>query len=1635
MPATFTGIQNENEFYSHHYLAELFANDIQATTARWRESAAESANGARTPDQALRALTRPYLRFRQEFGRERRNQARIKLQRDWFRLLLTTLGYDFEPANFSLDDAAHRRGRRDDGDEIPVLHTAGIRHGTAQLLVLGAYDPGGEDEDPLSLRPHQAQYHGEAPPPASLLAETWDDIITRRIFGHRHPARWVMLLSPRQVLLLERGKWTHNRLLRFVLDDILGRRETPTLQATAALLHRDCLLPTEGMSLHDTLDDNSHKHAFAVSTDLKHALRECIELIGNEAIRYLREVRKERVYGHDDEKLAVQLGREALRYMYRLLFLFYIEARPELGYAPVDAEAYRKGYSLEHLRDLELVRLTGGESLNGWYLHESVQTLFRLIRDGFDGGDPNLLAGSLHNTFQVRPLDSALFREGAMLLLDSVKLRNEVLQQVIRLMSLTRPAKGRSRRRGRISYAQLGINQLGAVYEALLSYRGFFAEEDLYEVKQAGKDPDELANAWFVPLGELHKYGQEERVFEPGAGALRKLKAHRKGRFIYRLAGRDREKTASYYTPESLTRCVVKYALKELVPDDMPASRILDLTICEPAMGSAAFLNEAVNQLAEKYLDRRQHELDERISHAKYADELQRTKHFITDRNVFGVDLNPVAGELAEVSLWLNCIHKDGHVPWFGYQLVTGNSLVGARRRVYESAKLGKGNRRDERWFNFAPDRVTAAGPGTVYHFLLPDPSMADYRNKAAMRYEADNFARIKEWRKSFCQPFAADEIGELEALSARVNELWALHTEQLARDRRETEDSLPVWGQEDPAHPRCTANHWKDRIRDQGVFSRGTRTVSPYRRLKLVMDYWCALWFWPIGKADTLPTRDEFLNEISLVLKGSVFQPDLGPNQTEDLFGQEYAEHAEDIAKRITNEIGMLDLDRLFEQFPRLKFVDELASQRAFHHWELTFADVFYGRRDDGTVRGGFDLVLGNPPWVKVEWKEAGVLGDFDPSLALRKHSAVELTRGRDEAFDRYPGLREAWIAEVEDSEATQAFLNATQNYPALEKQQTNLYKCFLPQAWMLGSPSGVAGFLHPEGVYDDAKGGAFRREAYSRLRAHIQFANELKLFPDVVSKAVFSTNIYGPPTAPPAFDHIANLYAPATVDAVFVHDGSGPVPGLKNEEGARNTHGHRSRRLQVDKDALATFASLYDGVGTPPDEARLPALHSRELLAVVRKLAAHPNRLADQAGSYCTTGHWHETMAQREGTIRRATRFPASPGEMVLSGPHFAAGNPFSKTPRKRCEQNSHYDCLNLTALPEDYLPRTNFVPGCDEDEYAARTPRVPWTEEGDPEPRRVTNFYRVVNRRMVVASNERTFIAALAPREVAMVHTVVATAFRRSLDGLDFAALSMSLVLDFFIKSTGTGEMNRSWLDRLPVLGGDCPPLIRNALRARALCLSCLTKHYAELWEEICDTSLPEDPSRRHIDALNADTWTNIDPRLPASFFADLTPTWNRDVALRTDYARRQALVEIDVLTAKSLSLTLDELLTIYQVQFPVMRQYEADTWYDANGRIVFTASKGLPGVGLPRKAIGGDTSYTIDSPTHQAANTALGWEDIRDLDTGTIRRRITDNTQPGGPIQRWIEYVTPFTRPDREQDYRNAWAAFASRSVEA
>ena len=143
---------------------------------------------------------------------------------------------------------------------------------------------------------------------------------------------------------------------------------------------------------------------------------------------------------------------------------------------------------------------------------------------------------------------------------------------------------------------------------------------------------------------------------------------------------------------------------------------------------------------------------------------------------------------------------------------------------------------------------------------------------------------------------------------------------------------------------------------------------------------------------------------------------------------------------------------------------------------------------------------------------------------------------------------------------------------------------------------------------------------------------------------------------------------------------------------------------------------------------------------------------------------------------------------------------------------------------------------------------------------------------------------------------------------------------------------------------------------------------------------------------------------------------------------------ALAEIDVLVAQALGLTLDELLLVYRVQFPVMQQYERDTWYDRHGRIIFTTSKGLIGVGLPRKGGTAQPKARFTLPDGTVREGQFGWEDVQHLPDGTVVQQwVQDDTLPSGPYLKERRRVAPFARASREEDYRLVWAFFAARAT--
>ncbi|BEA24437.1 class I SAM-dependent DNA methyltransferase [Escherichia coli] len=1621
------GINNENEFYSNHYLGEVFTSDIRDVLEPWiaQENAAREAEraareqgkdvepGYRAPWNQFNSLATEFFRKLAEHEKQRQIPQRLADQRNRWQPLLKALGYEITPQIQMLDDDT----------PLPVLARYNSTDGSPWLWIVEAHDQEEGTLDPLALSLLTAQFPADTDKhkrdslrkKANGEYRSWQDLLSTAVFTQNEPPRFVLLLGNRQLLLLDRTKWAQNRLLRFDFEEILSRRETDTLKATAVLLHKDSLLPGSGAPYLDSLDDNSHKHAFGVSEDLKYALRESIELLGNEAMHYLID----RGLANYTGNRAVdpdELSRECLRYMYRLLFLFYIEARPELGYAPMTAKTYLQGYSLETLRDLEMIPLTSEEDRNGRYFHDSLNMLFKLVREGYNGGvkmQSDLESGdriTIHShQFSVPRLESHLFDANNTRILNRVVFRNETLQQIIQAMSLSRPGKGRFNRRGRISYRQLGINQLGAVYEALLSYRGFFASEDLYEVKKAGEEFNELETGYFVSKDEIGKYHEDEKVYEKDGS----LRIHRKGSFIYRMAGRDREKSASYYTPEVLTRSLVKYALKELFKEQIDpitdphakADAILNLTVCEPAMGSAAFLNEAINQLAEAYLFHKQQAEGRRIPQDRYTQELQRVKMYIADNNVFGVDLNPVAVELAEVSLWLNAISGDAFVPWFGYQLHCGNSLVGARRQVFNKSELTYKKVKDPSWLNSEPVELAMNTPREetqIFHFLLPDGGMANYSDKTVKQCYPDDFKALDSWRKEFIKSFAGHEIADVQRISEKVEALWNTYRQQLKAERLKTADSYPVWPAENSEQTRSSLSS-KDE-----TFSGRLEDNSAYQKLRWVMDYWCALWFWPIDKADELPDRGTWLFEIETLLDGIVITEkvtEVAEHTTGDLFAEEGLLREE---SSLFSVAGRLKTEVLFRHLPRLAIVDALRKQHRFFHWDLEFCDLF-------AERGGFDLMLGNPPWLKVEWQEAGVLGDYEPEFVLRKLSASKLAMLRIDTFNQIPALEAAWRSEYEGCEGMQNFLNAQQNYAVLAGQKANLYKCFLPQAWRLGAEKGVAGFLHPEGIYDDPKGGQLRAAVYPRLRAHFQFQNEKGLFP-IGNRNKFSINLYANNANNTCFNNIANLFMPQTIDGCFVPSDK-LVGGIKNDQDEWNLEGHPDRVLLIDKDKLELFAKLYDEEGTPFIEARLPALHSIQLLSVLEKFSVQPVKLGNLETEYFSTQHWNEVNAQEDGTILRQTQFPKETNQWIVSGPHFYVGNPLYNTPKAICDTHKAYDNLDLLTLPDDYLPRTNYIPACDAQEYAKRTPRVSWKEQDEDEPRKVTDYYRFVNRRMFGGSSERSFISAILPKGFANINTCVATAFESTNVLVNFTGLSHSIVYDFILKSTGKSDLYGAQL-------GGFVYTESFGVKIRTLLLNALSSEYSELWQSCYSSD------------FNTQRWSRDLPQLPQDFFTNLTPEWQRNCALRSDYSRRQALVEIDVLVAQALGLTLEELLTIYRVQFPVMRQYEADTWYDQNGRIIFTPSKGLVGVGLPRTARKADLKngfvFNVDSPEWtggDCTDQAIGWDDVKHLQTGTVSVTFDDYTRSDEGERRTVTWQAPFIKPDRENDYKVAWAFFA------
>jgi hypothetical protein len=481
-------------------------------------------------------------------------------------------------------------------------------------------------------------------------------------------------------------------------------------------------------------------------------------------------------------------------------------------------------------------------------------------------------AGCSAGELSVTAFNGRLFSPAQSAAFDQARVDDAVVEKAIVAVGTTRVGSSRAR----IAYRDLDVEQLGSVYERVLDY----------QPRSTGKTLD------LVRAGDVRKA------------------------------------TGTFYTPRAVTSYLVRRTLEPLVAG-RTADAILSIRLLDPAMGSGAFLVAACRYLAartEEALIRegRWHPHD--ITPADRA--LLRRQ--IASRCLFGVDLNPMAVQLARLSLWLATLSANRPLSFLDHHLVTGNSLIGARPDDVRRQPSGSGrrSRRHEELPLFDTEGLSSilAGSAAI---------------RSRLTSEADDSAAIVHGKERALAALAAPDGG------------------------------LQRWSR--------------------------------------ALDLWCAGWFWEHGAA---ADRQLFGELVAQILEGRSQLPGAA---TAPLLAQSNA----------------------------------IAERHRFLHWPLAFPEVFHDA--DGTLRhdGGFDAIVGNPPWDMVR-------GDSGAEESRRER--------RTDARCLTDFVRESGVYHVEI------------------RAHANRYQLFVERALQLVRPGGRIGLVLPTGIASDTGTAPLRRLLFDR-------------------------------------------------------------------------------------------------------------------------------------------------------------------------------------------------------------------------------------------------------------------------------------------------------------------------------------------------------------------------------------------------------------------------------------------------------------------------------------------------------------------------------------------------------------------------
>jgi hypothetical protein len=579
-----------------------------------------------------------------------------------------------------------------------------------------------------------------------------------------------------------------------------------------------------------------------------------------------------------------------LRLVYRLLFVFVAEDRDAL-HPPETPEDVRKRYSdyFSTARLREQSRRRRGTS------HSDRYEALRLVLDalGKVEGLPELGLPGLGGLFDDDPADTPL---------RGLSLSNAHLLAAVRQLAVVRDTEAQRWRT--VDYRTLDAEELGAIYESLL---------------------------------DLVPEPNSDRTFE-----------------LVPRAGNERKKTGSYYTPSSLVDVLLDSTLdpvieaaqergekkaaeaKQTDPEarETVASELLSLTVCDPACGSGHFLVAAARRIAKRVAAVREQTPEPPVERVREA------LHEVIARCVYGVDLNPMAVELAKVSLWMEALEPGKALGFLDAHVKLGNGLIGA-----------------------TPALLRGGIPEQAFKVV-----------------EGDDKAKATEWLNR-----NKKEHQGIVTLDAAMDESVSVTNTSFASGLRNLLDSSPT---DELGQVRKLADRYQE------------WAESPaYLNALHIADAWCAAFMWE--KTDAAP-----------------------PPVTQRVF------------LSLQSPEGGGALEETHQK------IAQLSQEYRFFHWHLEFPEVFRVPDDPAAPgidpvtgwAGGFDCVLGNPPWDRLEFEDKKYFSVVEPSIAETSRDTARRRR-IEEWMSEHPEAAHRYLDARRKLKSTFMFTGASGAFPLCAK------------------------------------------------------------------------------------------------------------------------------------------------------------------------------------------------------------------------------------------------------------------------------------------------------------------------------------------------------------------------------------------------------------------------------------------------------------------------------------------------------------------------------------------------------------------------------------------------------------------------